>query len=710
MNFLAKAVESFTGNSIPYTLKDLVVSNIEENPVSSRSIWNVYDGTSDKDGSAVTVFLFDLKSPQLAKYMPLAKNAFKKSRGLSLLPGVLNVVDSIQNDNGIYIITERVQPLFSLLSEPLYKPGNQNPASRDLLILGIYQIASALKYINVEGSSVHCNISRNAIFVTQSGEFKVSGFELLVSLKDKDFTVLSMAYQCPSFNSAPIPPEFERSGSNYFSSVKPNIAAKFDALKFGALVCELLGADNASTKDGTVENLVSSAVNTPKTMIPHLKKCLQASVATRYTVQQFLKFGEHSYFDTPLIHVWKGLDNLTLKSENEKLDLFQSLDTIDNLPPGMLEFRILPELCAVFNALSSNDNNKKSIILFQLLKHSKTLSEDSFSRLVKPLIFKTFTLPDRAIRMTLLNGLPELVQRLSDREVQNSIFVNLLQGFNDTNVTIREETIRAVIPIVSKISNQQLNNDLLRYLARLQTDESSEIRTNVIVCLTKVAPFMNDNSRGAVLLTAFGKALRDQFVPARLSSLVSLQNCVKYFSPEVCCSKALSALAPALLDKSSKVRAEAEKTLDLYLKKIRDASSKLPVDDEETMQAEDKQAKSLLNGLNTLSLNKVSIGSKNTLFGFGNTQSSDSLGMKNNAEALGEDSEWIEEDDGGWGEEDDDFGDNTDTNEPNNADFDTPSLGFGSTSASARQRPKSKLNLEETASDEEDGSAWDDEW
>lgn len=706
MNFLAKAVESFTGNSIPYTFKEKVVSNIEENPVGSKSIWNVYDGTSNKDGSAVTIFAFDLKSLQLAKYTPLARNAFKKSRGLSLLPGVLTVIDSIQNDNFIYIITERVQPLFNLLSQPLYRPANHDPASKDLLILGIYQVASALKYISVEGSSVHCNISRNAIFVTLSGEFKVSGFELLVSLKDKDFTVLSMAYQCPSFDSTPVPPEFETSGSNYFGSVKPSIAAKFDAYKFGAFACELLGAEEVPNKAGLAQNLVSSAVNTPKVMIPHLKRCLQASVATRYTIQQFLKYGEHSYFDTPLINLWKGIDKLALKNEDEKLDIFQSLDSIDNLPPGMLEFCILPELCSVFNTLSHNNNNKKSIILFQLLKHSKTLSDDSFSRLVKPVIFGAFTLPDRAIRMTLLNGLPDIVPRLSDSEVQNRIFMNLLQGFNDTNVTIREETIRAVIPIVSKISNRQLNNDLLRYLARLQADESSDIRTNVIVCLTKVAPFMNDNSRVAVLLTAFGKALKDQFVPARWNSLISFQNCLKYFSPEVCCSKALSALAPALLDKSSKVRVEAEKTLEAYLKKIRDAASKLPVDDEETIQAEDEQSRSLLNGFNTLSLSKVAVGSKNTLFGFGNTESSDSLAMKNNTNIPEEASAWNDEDDGGWDDEDDNLEDNA--NGTNSST--TASLGFGNTAAPAQTKPKSKLNLEEAESDTEDASAWDDEW
>lgn len=637
MNFLTKTFESLTGGSIPYSLG--------ERQVIPGCIWNIYDATSSKDGSKVTVFEFDLKNPKLARNVQQARNSAKRMRALSLLPGTLNVVDTIENDNYIYIVTERVRP---------YEPVEDI----DLVTLGIYQIANAIKYVNVEGSSVHCNVCKDAVFITDAGEWKLGGFELLVNMKEQNYTILSTAYQLPSFYSrdALNPPEFQKEGASFFERAKPQIAVKFDAYKFGVLVYELL---NPAVTVTTPQDMADTS-NVPRAMLPHLKKCLSPSVSVRYSVQQFLKFGEASYLDTPLIDIWKGLDELALKDQQERLDVFQSVDEVDVLPPGMYENRILPELIATFRATKANDDNIQSILLYSILKQCANFSQDSFDSLVKQVIFHAFTLPDRAIRMTLLGALPQLVERLSNYEIQDKVFPNLVQGFNDTNVSIREETIKSVLPIVSKISDRQLNNELLRYLARLQNDDSDEIRTNVIVCLTKVAEHMNRTSRPAVLVTAFNKALKDKFVPTRLITVEAFGQCLEFFTPEVCCSRILSALAPALLDKSSKVREEAEKTFEMYMEKIREEAATLPIDSEEDSQQAEAQSASLARGLTSLSLSNSA-----KLFGLNNsttsltmktqTQSSRSSTeqpAKSHLNLTDDDDDNLEFDDG-WGDDDD---------------------------------------------------------
>ncbi|VEU22011.1 DEKNAAC103009 [Brettanomyces naardenensis] len=627
MELLTRAVESLTGNSIPYTFKEKIISSIADDPNRSKSIWNIFNGVSNKDSSPVSIFEFDLKNPLMSRYSQQAKNAFKKSRSLSLLPGVLTVVDSIQNDTNLYIITERIRPLEDALT--LDYPEESFPD--ELITLGLYQIASALKFINVEGSSVHCNVCKEAIFVTMSGEWKLGGFELLVSLKERDFAILSTAYQLPTFHDTISPPEFQRGGADYFNTANSNLVVKFDTYKFGALAYQLL------TRSAVSEQKDMSNMNgVPVNMAPHLKKCIHPSLTVRYSMEQFLKFGDKSFFNVPLVKLCGNLNELSLKNGDEKLEIFQSLDEIETLPRGMFEYRIMPDLISTFNILETNENNRQSILLFVILKNMEQLSADVFDRLVKPVIFQAFTYPDRAIRMTLLNALPDMVPKLSNYEVQDKIFPNLVKGFNDTNVAIREETVKSIIPIVLKISDRQLNNELLRYLARLQNDESPEIRTNVIVCLTKVAEHMNSNSRIGVLTTAFGKALKDPFVPARLNTVLAFRSSIDYFPPEVCCSKTLSALAPAMLDKSSKVRKEAQQAVEVYLAKILKAASELPDDDEETMKQEQEQTESLKNGMNSLSLNNVALSAKKTLFGFGNNSSSASLEMNDKEETTPE--------------------------------------------------------------------------
>jgi SCY1-like protein 1 len=63
----------------------------------------------------VSVFEFDATSnPHKKKHLPLANNALKKLRTIRH-PDVLKFVDAVTTDTTIYIMTERVRPLSSVL-------------------------------------------------------------------------------------------------------------------------------------------------------------------------------------------------------------------------------------------------------------------------------------------------------------------------------------------------------------------------------------------------------------------------------------------------------------------------------------------------------------------------------------------------------------------------------------------------------------------
>lgn len=50
-----------------------------------------------------------------------------------------------------------------------------------------------LKFINDEASSIHGNLRVGSIYTSESGEWKLGGFEILSNVKDDD----AIIYVCP---------------------------------------------------------------------------------------------------------------------------------------------------------------------------------------------------------------------------------------------------------------------------------------------------------------------------------------------------------------------------------------------------------------------------------------------------------------------------------------------------------------------------------
>ncbi|ODV96009.1 hypothetical protein PACTADRAFT_49431 [Pachysolen tannophilus NRRL Y-2460] len=573
MNFLSKTLGSLTGSSIPYTLGEKVESSFITDP-NSYSIWNVYDAVKKEDSLFCTVFEFDQRLPQNSKYIPFAINACKKLRSTKL-PGVLNTIDTIQNDSHIYIITERVEPLSKYLLK--------NPSlSNEILKFGTFTVSRALRFINCDAKSIHGNVNIHSVFVNNSGEWKLGGFEVMTNISTDGVDMLRLAHQLPSFNYNLQPAEFEKSGTDCLIR-SPQSSIKYDAFKLGLLIVQIF----SSTKigDSILINQFIGKVPVQANFQTNVKKLLNQSITLRITVEVFFKTGLSSFFKTPLIDCFLNLEMLNVKDAQEKLEFFNSLSDITrDSPNGFVEYKILPNLIQLFYFTSNDDATNTSVILINILKFSLNLNTKEFNNSVKPIILKSFTMADRSIRMALLTSLSTYIEKFTQNEVSNHIFNNLLTGSNDTNPKIREETLKAIIPIAPKLSDRQLNNDLLRYLAKAQNDTVPEIRTNTVICLGKIAQYMNKNSRPGILITAFSKSLKDPFVPSRLSAIMAFASCIDFFPPEICCSRVLSSIAPNLLDKSSKVRIETGKIFELYMEKIRAEASSLPVEDDSIIE------------------------------------------------------------------------------------------------------------------------------
>lgn len=141
---------------------------------------------------------------------------------------------------------------------------------------------------------------------------------------------------------------------------------------------------------------------------------------------------------------------------------------------------------------------------------------------------------------------------------------------------MREQTLKSVLVIISKLSDRTINGELLRYLAKTANDEQPGIRTNTTICLGKIAKYLGTSNRAKVLIAAFTRSLRDPFVHARNAALMALAVTVEYFSDEDCAARLIPAVSPLLIDKEKLIRDQANKTIDVYLQRIRKAQHDMP--------------------------------------------------------------------------------------------------------------------------------------
>ncbi len=256
---------------------------------------------------------------------------------------------------------------------------------------------------------------------------------------------------------------------------------------------------------------------------------------------------------------------LTIRSELE------TVAETDDFPEEFFRVKVLPEL---LKSVEFGGGGAKSFGL--VMKMATKVSEDEYDSQITPVIIRLFTSPDRALRVCLLDNLPHMIDHLSQKVVSDKIFPQMVTGFGDLAPVVREQTVKAVLVVVPKLSDRVINGELLRHLAKTANDEQPGIRTNTTICLGKMARNLSPNSRAKVLTAAFSRALRDPFLHARNAALLALAATSDIFSEEDCATKMLPTLCPALVDKEKLIRDQANKTLNIYLERVRKYSTTLP--------------------------------------------------------------------------------------------------------------------------------------
>lgn len=608
MNFLSSAFSSLTGSAIPYTFKDKIVTASGAAYPDSRSVWNIYNGVNPKNDTLVSIFEFSLKDPATARFEGLARNAFKKLK-LIKFPGVISAVDFIENDSYLYIITERVVPLVHYLNT------NADKLGENAKLYGIYNVTRAMLFVNMKAQCLHGKLDlASSVFVNSQGEWKLFGFETLTNLaSDPDQPIYRLSQYLPFFDENQ-PEEVVKGGIDAIRQ----FAVKYDSYRLGIFIYSVLTASDFRTSF-VVEQAQALQGNSriPKPLSLAVKRLLSAKSNLRITVDKFAQETESYFSSNVLVRFSKLLEEVNFLGDEEKLSFFKNdlANYIDGeFPPGFLENKLLPDIVFQFNALSNKKPSVNtgveehqsrqetiSVLLNYILKLGVGLSSSSFSKQIKPVIFHSFTLLDRSVRLTLLKYLPDYCQFLTDLEVQSKVFYNLITGFQDTNFLIRETTLTSITSIIDKVSDKQVNQDLLKVLAKLQMDPKPSIRTNTLILIIKISSRIYTTSRNNVVITALAKSLKDSFTPCKLTALSGFEKLKDEFSLEEICAKILGHLAVSLMDnKSYKVRQEAKRVFELYLNAVEKHASSLP----KTEGDEDSEEREFYNNATSKSTNK----------------------------------------------------------------------------------------------------------
>ncbi|KAI1270695.1 ARM repeat-containing protein [Xylariaceae sp. FL1019] len=548
MDFLKSAVASAMaaqGPPFPYSFSDKV--DID------ASIWTLYNGTRKADGSNCSIFSFDVNANK--SRLPLAKNALKKLRTMRH-PGVIKVLDAVETDSYIYIATERVVPLRWNVKRKSLSP--------ETIKWGLYSIARTIKFINDEGSSIHGSLRVSSIYTSESGEWKLGGFEVLSNVKDDEAIVYTYGSLVPDSNRF-TPPELARNG---WDAIKKSPHSAVDSYNFGTTMFE------AFNGDFTGPDQAGQTKGIPPTMHAGYKRLVNANPKARITVGAFLEQGLRSggFFDSPLIKLTEGVDNLGVKTEEERAEFLDDLDQLtDDFPEDFFKMKVLPEL---LKSVEFGGGGPKAFGI--VMKIATKLSSDDFEARVQPVVIRLFGNPDRAIRVCLLDNLPLMIDRLSQKVVNDKIFPHMVSGFTDLAPVVRENTLKSVLIVIPKLSDRIINGELLKYLAKTANDEQPGIRTNTTIMLGKIAKNMSTSTRSKVLVAAFTRSLRDPFVHARNAALMALAATGEHFSEEDCAIKILPIVCPSLIDKEKMIRDQANKTMDVYLARIRKAQATMP--------------------------------------------------------------------------------------------------------------------------------------
>ncbi|KAL1228733.1 N-terminal kinase-like protein [Trichinella spiralis] len=361
--------------------------------VEQFSVFSLYSGKSRTTQEDVSIFCANLKD---LGYLHAQKAAAYRSL--------------------IYIVTEAVVPFTSYVKNLKEFSNFQEVAS-----WGLYSVANAVSFLSQDVKCVHNNINCHSVFVNKSGEWKLFGFEYLISYEDEP-----EALHKPSEFKQYTTPEV-RDGKVV---LKNNWTV--DAYGYGCFVWEVF---NGPLSDAS---LLKNPNKIPKEIQKDVRLLLHPAISSRLSVGDFVRRNRVTggFFTNPVVDNLLFLEEFHLKDSNEQCAMLNSLSNIlDQFPKDIQVHKILSRI----NEMIKFSNVGCSAIP-ALIKIGKLLGEEEYQVHVIPSVIAMFASQDRITRVRLLEQLEHFIDHLKPEVVNEKIFPPLVTGLLDTKSLFKMES------------------------------------------------------------------------------------------------------------------------------------------------------------------------------------------------------------------------------------------------------------------------------
>ncbi|EAN91553.1 SCY1 family protein kinase [Trypanosoma cruzi] len=582
MAFLWKAMgllEAVPG--FPYTPSSGVGSTTAATPTLT---WTMRPGVGSEDGRDVTIFSLNLSKAD-SSVKELARHAMKRAKSL-LLPGLLRCYGAAEHQETVYIATEPCEPLTTQLLQSSNassdEDGDEEEAFLESVALGLKAVGTALTALH-RNNFVHGNVSSDSVFVITGGEWRLFGLELVTTFNEPHGIYQRYASLLPELRRPPETLQLNYETGMHISNV--------DSWGLACLIYEVLGVPREQSRSQFAvtckANDMRGCRDLPRTLQSGFIGLCAANPKMRHDVERFLKNSEF-IVGSEFVQCIQALDDLSLKDTVERERFFEHLtEVVDTFPKRASKCLVLHKL---------HDSFKFGVIpavIDPVIKvASQITKQEEYDKYVTPIILTLFASQDRMVRYRLLQRASEYASFLSPTAVNEQLWPLFVLGFSNPVPSIREYTARALVSFASLLSEKIIQNEVPKFISQLQQDTEGAIRTNATISLCLIAEKIPAGNRSHILVHAFGRMLRDPFVPSRAGALRSFHTCLVHLTPQHIAELLIPGVGPLTMDSVREVRQEA---LDVirealgYLDKynaqesLRDTKANVGPDENETV-------------------------------------------------------------------------------------------------------------------------------
>ncbi|ESO10592.1 hypothetical protein HELRODRAFT_72072 [Helobdella robusta] len=520
--------------------------------LNEKSLWSLHHGKRKSNGDSVSIFVYEGKAGNDSQLM-LIKAAFKRVKTLRH-PNFIIYLDGLETEKSCYIVTEPITPLITYLDEQLND--EKGPVQQLVISWGLHQLAKGLSFLINDCNLVHNNVNLSSVFVDQAGEWKLGGMEYSQTCGGSQDPFTPIIKGLPYLEKYDPPEKITKKPGEKWSS---------DMWGLGCLTWEVF--NGPFVKSTSLKN----PGKIPKSLIPNYCELVGANPKSRPNPNKFIEScrAPDGFMNNKFVTTMLFLEEIQIQDNEAKVQFFNGLTQIvDLFPTSFCKQKILPQLLHAFEY-----GNVGSSVLAPLFKLGKLLSTEEYQKKMVPCVVKLFSSTDRTTRVKLLQQIESFAEHLSPQVVNDQIFPSIVSGFMDSNPVVREQTIKSMLHLACKLNYKNLNEELLKHFARLQSkDDQGGIRTNTTVCLGKVACYLHPQVRQRVLSSAFLRALKDPFPPARQAGILAMSATHNFFTLQESSQRLLPALCQMSMDPDKTVRDQVFRSIKCFLGKLEKVS------------------------------------------------------------------------------------------------------------------------------------------